>query len=123
MVKKTRKHCTELAKTVAKTRDKFTCLRCGASKANGAQIQGSHIKGTGAYPNLSYYTINIKALCASCHRWWHSAPTDSGVWFRKKFPKWYKVIKGLTCLPVGKQDYNKIYESLKEELKALNGGK
>ena len=122
MVKKKRKHCTELAKTVAKTRDKFTCLRCGASKANGAQIQGSHIKGTGAYPNLSYYTINIKALCASCHRWWHSAPTESGIWFKKKFPKWYRDIKDLAHAHVGKLDYNTIYKNLKEELNTFKQG-
>lgn len=117
MKKKNRKHCVELAKKVAKERDGYTCVRCGRSKQAGWQIQGSHIKGEGAYPNLSYISKNIKALCADCHRWWHSAPTDSGIWFKEKFPEWYEEIKSLTREPVGQPDYNKIFLELKEEYK------
>lgn len=116
--KKTRKNCVEIAKKIAKARDK-RCVRCGAGPMN-AQMQGSHIKGEGAYPNLSYNPRNIKCLCASCHFWWHSVPTESGHWFRTKFPEWHDEIVGMTREPVGQQDYNAIYKNLCEQLKLLS---
>lgn len=117
MVKKSRKHCTELAKKIARTRDKL-CLKCGKGPEL-AQMQGSHIKGTGAYPNLSYNPRNIKCLCAECHRWWHSAPTESGLWFAEKYPEWHKEIQEMAKQPVGKHDYNEIYADLLAYYKKL----
>lgn len=114
MRKKTRKHCVEKAKEVAKARDKYTCKRCGRSGT--VQIQGSHIKGEGAYPNLSYIPRNIMAKCAECHRWWHSVPSESGIWFKETFPEWYEEIAKMAREPVGKHDYNVIYDELCEEL-------
>lgn len=114
MRKKNRKHCVELAKKIAKQRDGYRCLWCGRDE-NSVQIQGSHIKGEGAYPNLSYLPRNIKALCAECHRRWHSAPTDSAQWFKEKYPDWYEEIQALAREPVGKPDYDAIYTDLKKQ--------
>lgn len=115
MKKKTRKHAVELAKKVAKARDGYRCQRCGRGE-DQVQIQGSHIKGEGAYPNLSYNPRNIKALCAEDHRWWHSVPTESGLWFKEKFPEWHEEIQALAREPVGKHDYNAICEELNNQL-------
>jgi len=89
-IKRPYRKAIELAKKLAKERDGYTCLRCGRSKQGGYQIQGSHIFGIGAHPRLAAEILNIKALCASCHRWWHSSPQESGKWFREKYPDWYK---------------------------------
>jgi hypothetical protein len=118
MKKKTRKHCVNKAIEVAKARDKYRCLWCGLGKPQ-VQIQGSHIKGEGAYPNLSYNPRNIKALCATCHRKWHSSPLDGVKWFSTKHPKWHKEILALAREPVGKHDYNVIFEKLCQELACL----
>lgn len=102
-----------MAKKIAKKRDK-RCLHCGKGPER-AQMQGSHIKGEGAYPNLSYNPRNIKCLCAMCHLWWHSSPLESGQWFQEKYPEWHKEVMALAREPVGKPDYNEIYIKLKEE--------
>lgn len=115
-MKKKRKHVVELAKKVAKARDKYTCLWCRRDERT-VQIHGSHIKGEGAYPNLSYNPKNIKALCSSCHRKWHSSPLDGATWFQEKFPEWHDEIQALAREPVGKHDYDAIYEELTRELK------
>lgn len=116
---KKRKHCVSKAIEVAKARDKYTCKRCGRSKPT-VQIQGSHIKGEGAYPNLSYNPRNIMAKCADCHRWWHSVPTESGLWFKETHPEWYEEIRILAREPVGKHDYDIIYKNLCDELSSLS---
>lgn len=112
-MKRNRKHCVEKAKLIAKERDGYKCLWCGRTKEAGWQIQASHIKGEGAYPNLSYNPRNIKALCAVCHRRWHSAPLEAAEWFKTKFPAWYKELQALAKAPVGKPDYDEIYKNLK----------
>lgn len=115
MKKKNRKHCVNLAKLIAKKRDGYQCLWCGRDHYS-VQIQASHIKGEGAYPNLSYNPKNIKALCASCHRKWHSSPLDATEWFSTKYPEWHEEIMRLAREPVGKPDYDKTFEELKKQL-------
>lgn len=119
MKKKNRKHCVELAKKIALLRDHHQCLRCGRTKSQGWQIHGSHILGEGAHPKMSYLPDNIKALCARCHMWWHSSPTESGHWFRTKHKEWFDSII-VQCKTrersIGKPDYNVIYTNLKQLL-------
>lgn len=116
-IKKPYSKCVDLAKKIAKARDGYMCLRCGRSLQGGFQIHGSHILGTGAHPRLAANPRNIKALCSTCHRWWHSAPTESGKWFKEKFPEWNAEIEKLKKDEGKKPDYNKLYYELKEELK------
>jgi 5-methylcytosine-specific restriction endonuclease McrA len=118
-VVRTRQNCITIAKKIALKRDKYQCLWCGKSKEAGWQIHGSHIKGQGAYPNLSYNPKNIKALCASCHMRWHSSPIDGADWLSSKYPDWYKEIQEMAKEPVGKHDYNVIFEKLCQELVRL----
>lgn len=115
-VKKPYKKSIELAKKIAKERDGYICVKCGKSKDNGWQIHGSHIKGVGAHPRLAVEPRNIKALCATCHRWWHSSPTDSGKWFRETFPEWAEELDELCKIErdMKKPDYQKVYEELKK---------
>ena len=116
MKKRNRKHCVELAKKIALDRDGRRCRRCGRTKESGWQIHGSHILGEGAHPRMSYDPRNIKALCAKCHMWWHSSPTESGHWFRTKYPEWWDEIMG-DCLKrekaLEKPDYTEVYLDLK----------
>lgn len=120
MKPKNRKHCVIRAKLIAKVRDNFTCLWCGRGKPN-VQIQASHIKGEGSYPNLSYNPRNIKALCAECHWKWHSSPLEGAKWFSTKYPEWHDEVMALAREPVGKHDYDAIYEELNKELKSYAG--
>lgn len=118
MKKKNRKHCVELAKKIALERDKHTCRRCHRQKGEW-QIHGSHILGEGAHPRMSYDPRNIKALCAKCHMWWHSSPTESGHWFRTKYPEWWDEIMQ-DCLKKesaleSKPDYTEVYAELKKQ--------
>lgn len=85
-----RKKCVERAKRLAKERDNWICQRCGKDGKNGYQIHGSHIFSEGRYHGLSANILNIKALCAQCHMWWHENPIDAVNWFKERFPERYK---------------------------------
>lgn len=112
-----RSKAVELAKTLAKIRDKYTCQKCGKTK-DTSQIQGSHVYSVGAYPNISAELDNIKALCAYCHRWWwHIEPMEAKDWFKDKFPKRAKRLLKIKNELV-KRDWEQIHQQLKEELKS-----
>jgi len=124
-IKKPYRHCIELAKKIAKERDGYKSVKSGLTK-DTHQIHGSHILGVGAHPRMAVYPLNIKALTAQEHLWWHSAPTESGFWFKKKFPQWNKELEELRKEVEGnllKPNYQRIYEELKEELKRLETNK
>ena len=97
-----RKKCVELAKTIAKTRDNYTCRYCGAKKPD-VQIHGSHIYGEGTYHSMSADPDNIIALCAKHHvggYWknnndvsWHESPMEMAEWFQTNYPELYKSLK------------------------------
>ena len=121
-IKKPFKKCVTLAKLIAKERDGYICQKCGKSKKQGYQIQGSHILGVGAHPRLAAEILNIKAMCSQCHRWWHSAPTESGEWFKTKFPDWYKeleILRQKEESSLKKKDWHKMLEELKITKKYL----
>jgi len=76
----------EIAKLIAKTRDKYTCQHCGV-KGTGINIHGSHIINEARDHRLACDPYNIKALCYNCHiNWWHKNPVEAGIRFRKKRP-------------------------------------
>lgn len=109
-----RKKACEYAKTIAKHRDEYTCVKCGRSAENGYQIHGSHIFPEGKYHAMSFIVENIKALCARCHMDWHENPLDTA-WFIDKFPDRYKKLKKMS-ISNDKPDYKKAYEELKIEV-------
>lgn len=77
-----KKNC-ELAKLIAKARDRYICQHCGRT----SNIHGSHIINEARDHRLACDPYNIKALCYNCHFWWrHKNPVEAGDWFRAKRP-------------------------------------
>jgi len=121
---KWRKDCVELAKTIAKTRDRFRCQRCKVTKKSGYQIHGSHILPEGGYNNLSAEPLNIIALCANCHKMagnsWHESPLEQATWFNREFPGLYKRLKVMSeRLKDTKINYEDKHKQLKHQLHEL----
>jgi len=114
-----RNQCVDIAKTLAKIRDRYVCVRCGVSKLAGAKIDGSHVKPESHYHDLSAEVTNIKAMCFTCHAWWHLNPTESGAWFREKYPERYEEIhkRALENPIVGRVEWEIRLKILKEKLK------
>ena len=85
--KKSLKHeLWELCKKYIRARDKFTCQKCRKELAP-AQCHTSHVVPKSHGNILRYDHQNLKVLCYSCHKgWWHANPTESGLWFKFKFP-------------------------------------
>lgn len=112
----------KIASQLAKIRDNYTCLKCGRSAEAGWKIDGSHIKPKGTYKSMSADVDNIKALCSTCHRWWHSNPTESGLWFKKKYPKWHEKLRlrSMKIKHMGKLEWSEKLIKLKEELNKLD---
>lgn len=110
-------HSRKIASDLAKHRDNYTCLRCGRSAEQGWKQDGSHIKPKGTYKSMSADVDNIKDLCFNCHKWWHSNPTESGIWFKKTFPEWAKKLddRAKKTIHMGIYEWKKKYEELKEE--------
>ena len=67
------------------------CAKCGNEYA---RMDCSHVLSIGAYPNLRFDILNVLPLDARCHRWWwHDEPTESGEWFRKKYPERWRYLE------------------------------
>lgn len=82
---KERKKCVEIAKKIAKVRDKFTCQRC-LRKVEGVNCQWSHIIPENRDKKLSCNPLNIKVLCYNCHALRHEHPTKASEWINNKRP-------------------------------------
>lgn len=113
-----KKKAIELAKKLAKERDKYTCQYCGKS-GDTRQIHGSHVYSVGSKSFLATDLDNIKALCAYHHQWWwHSSPLEGAEWFTKKFPKRREYLEDKIRNYV-KPDWEAEYNRLKELDKKL----
>jgi hypothetical protein len=108
-----------LAKTVAKLRDGYVCVRCGRGKSQGWQMHGAHIMpetwaATAADPD------NILCLCASCHMRWHDNPIAIGRWFDEAYPGLYDRMNQKAVAysknPFPKLDWEEIRENLKRQV-------
>lgn len=69
---------------------------CEASAVStcGGHLHCSHIKTTGAYPNLAYDPSNALCLCAKHHiYWWHKETTEAVEWFKHKYPMRWEYIE------------------------------
>jgi len=60
----------------------------------GGNMQASHIKSEGAWPNLRLDPHNIFPHCYRHHIFvWHKDTTESVAWFIKTFPKEYAYLE------------------------------
>jgi len=48
-------------------RDRYKCVRCGASKQDGAKLEVDHIKSQAERPDLVLEVDNGRTLCVQCH--------------------------------------------------------
>lgn len=84
---KLKKDLDKLVKDYVKIRDNHTCQWCG-KVVSGKSCQGSHVFSVGSCSLLQFEPLNIKVLCAYCHRRrWHSSPPEAMAWFGSKFPE------------------------------------
>ena len=120
-----RAKCIELAKTVAKTRDGYTCQRCGKDSSQ-RQIHGSHVHPVTEGSMLAVDPMNIKALCARCHFWWHEHPIDAADWFNERFSDrreyldtWRIDYRAMGTIPI--QWWRDRKEELTRELEEMQG--
>ena len=68
-----------------RTRDRFTCQRCGASyppKHTG--LHAAHIIGRGRI-SVRWHSPNAITLCYGCHRWLDTHPDVKEQWVRMRF--------------------------------------
>lgn len=76
----------EIAKLIAKTRDKYTCCRCG-KKGKGMDLHGSHTINEAADHRLASDPDNIIALCYHCHiNRRHKNPLEASKRYNEKYP-------------------------------------
>lgn len=83
----------EIAKLIAKTRDKYVCQHCGKT-AKETAIHASHVINEAKDHRLASDPDNIKALCYNCHiNWWHKNPIEAGQRFTNKRPWRYEKLQ------------------------------
>ena len=79
-----KRNLDEYTALVVKERDGYICQKCG-KKCSGQGAHWSHIYSRQRF-SMRWLLLNAICLCAGCHRWWHDNPTESGVWFKDKWP-------------------------------------
>lgn len=90
-------------------RDHNKCVRCGRDGSQ-YQMHPSHVIGR-QNKRLRWDINNVKTMCFICHRWWHDNPTESGEWFKQKYPERHEYIEAhkneiqKTTLPVLEELY------------------
>jgi hypothetical protein len=67
---------TDLARKIWRTVGECEAYDKCKSQKEQPQLQGAHIYGVGAYPRLKDDLRNGMSLCATCHRYYTSAPLD-----------------------------------------------
>lgn len=103
-----------------RTRDNYTCRRCGRSKPD-VRIECSHTFSR-RHRSTRWDTGNALALCFSCHRWWHENPVDAVEWMRKRMgADALRALrkKAMTPRKFTPADREELYEDLKRRLKEL----
>lgn len=82
----------ELTKEAVRRRDGNTCQKCGKTVTR-TNRHNSHVIPKSRDKRLEFDPLNVKILCHHCHmQWWHLFPTESGEWFKKKFPERHKYL-------------------------------
>jgi 5-methylcytosine-specific restriction endonuclease McrA len=78
---------------IIRLRDNYTCQHCG-KKVDKSNAHVSHVIPRSAGNKLRWDLNNLKVLCFHCHiNWWHKNPTESGEWFKQKFPVRWKYLE------------------------------
>lgn len=94
------------------------CVRCGRSDA---RLECSHIFSR-RHAATRWDPDNAKALCFTCHRWWHENPADSGEWIKGYLgaEKLERVrLKAMASTKVSKAEREEIYLDLKKQIAEL----
>ena len=122
-----KKKAIDLAKKLVKTRQNYTCEKCGKSRtASGLQMHGSHIIPV-TYAKTAADPENILCLCSSCHKMardsWHEDPVANGRWFDEKWPGRYDALREEATTysqnPFPKLDWVQIHQELEEKYELL----
>ena len=118
-VAKIKCECMGLVKRIVSIRDNDTCQKCD-ERVYGSNRHRSHVIPVSAGNKLAFDPMNIKILCFHHHQWWHLNPTESGNWFRTKFPERQKYLddnKGI--LKMYYDDWLALREKLNRDLEIL----
>ena len=109
---------------VVKLRDNYTCQRCGR-KYRPDNTKGSldwaHIYSRSRY-SMRWLLLNAVALCCGCHKFWHDNPTESGQWFKDKWPHRYEYLQGKRKEPmrtIRTSELAQWLEDMREKFKEL----
>jgi len=93
------------------------------SKVSSPQLHGAHIFGVGAYPRLKVDLRNGMSLCATCHRFYTSAPLDFQAFVKKtKYAKYEQPLRDKNNVPKVKVFWNEKLAELKDVLKQIEAG-
>jgi len=112
----------KLVKNYVKLRDNHTCQWCG-KVVSGKSCQGSHVFSVGSCSLLQFESLNIKVLCAYCHRRrWHSSPPEAMAWFGKKFPERLAKLEELklTAKKISTYELQVLIDGYKAKLKSIS---
>lgn len=106
----------EIAKLIAKVRDKYTCQHCG-KKWKGCDIHASHVINEARDHRLASDPYNIKALCYNCHiNRRHKNPLEASKRFNEKRPGRYEKLQAqhIEYMGMGSIDINWMIERNQE---------
>lgn len=79
---KTKPADTAFSRCVRESND-WVCERCETQYEKGAQgLHCSHIYSR-RHRTIRWSSMNVQALCFSCHQWFGGNPADSGLWIRE----------------------------------------
>ena len=85
--KKLKDKLEKVVKALVKARDNRICQKSG-EQVEGANCHASHVIPVSRDGRLAFDPENLKVLSFHNHiNWWHKHPTESGKWFREKFPQ------------------------------------
>jgi len=78
----------------------------------------SHVHGR-RHRTIRWCQDNAKALCTTCHRWWHENPTESGKWYEALVGEGHMALlreKRDSMMKVSKGDEKEIAKHYRMEL-------
>lgn len=116
---------TEMATNLARLIWRIGAMKCEAgelcrAKKEKPQLQGAHIFGVGAYPRLRADLRNGMCLCATCHRYYTSAPLDFAEFVKKtKYKKYLKPLKDRSNGPKVKVFWDEEVDKLTDILERI----
>ena len=96
-----------------------TCERCGIQ----GRMECSHIHGRRHRTiRWCHKPPNAIPKCHTCHRWWHENPTESGIWFVRKYGEGVESLlieKKNNKFKIPKAEEKEIAKHYREELKKI----